>query len=261
MTDEILRTGAEHIPIPYDLLADQAVSPVAVRVYGVISSLVGATDVASVRTTVCEVLGVSEGTWTRYVKELREAGWLSVERGGGGRPSSYYVHSMAGIGPSESDDSGGPERADVTGLPLAFSDASLQQEEEQEQSPPPEKTWDPEVVRLCELLADLYQANGNKRPNPNQEWWRESCRRLLTIDGPDGSGWSPKQVETIIRWALNDDFWQGNIRSMPKLRKQFDTLRARRNLDLTRRQREEQRHRAERTDADWMARTTPEVPE
>jgi hypothetical protein len=89
-----------------------------------------------------------------------------------------------------------------------------------------------DVVRLCTLLADLYHGNGNTRPNPNQKAWYRDMRLLLTKDGPEGTGWAPDRVETIIRWALADSFWQDNIRSVPKLRKQFDVLRGRRNQDL-----------------------------
>jgi hypothetical protein len=88
------------------------------------------------------------------------------------------------------------------------------------------------VVRLCHLLADLYHELGNTKPNPDQKAWYKDCRLLLTKDGPDGKGWTPKQVEVVMRWALADSFWKTNIRSMPKLRQQFDTLRMRRNEEL-----------------------------
>jgi hypothetical protein len=55
----------------------------------------------------------------------------------------------------------------------------------------------------------------------------------MTKDGPDGDGWSPERIETIIRWSQANEFWQSNILSMPKLRKQFDQLRMRRNAELT----------------------------
>lgn len=97
----------------------------------------------------------------------------------------------------------------------------------------PDDDPDPEVVRLCTLLADLYHELGNTRPNPDQKSWYREARLLLTKDGPKGSGWTPKQVEVIMRWALEDPFWKTNIRSMPKLRQQFDTLRMRRNETLT----------------------------
>jgi len=43
--------------------------------------------------------------------------------------------------------------------------------------------------------------------------------RLHNIDG-----FNYKQIEWIIRWATQDSFWKQNIRSVNKLRKQFDNL-------------------------------------
>jgi hypothetical protein len=91
---------------------------------------------------------------------------------------------------------------------------------------------DPEVVRLCELLADLYHELGNTRPNPHQKGWYREMRLLMTKDGPDGKGWDAAKIEVIIRWALAHHFWKTNIRSAPKLREQFDRLRMQRNGEL-----------------------------
>lgn len=98
--------------------------------------------------------------------------------------------------------------------------------------PSPDDDPSPEVLILCGLLADLYHDLGNKRPNPNQKSWYRECRLLMTKDGADEKGYTFKQIETIIRWALADSFWKTNIRSMPKLRAQFDTLRMRRNEEI-----------------------------
>lgn len=91
--------------------------------------------------------------------------------------------------------------------------------------PSKDDTPDPEVVRLCHLLADLYHANGNTRPNPDQKAWYRECRLLLTKDGPDGTGWPVEKVENVMRWGLAHQFWKTNLRSMPKFRYQFDTVR------------------------------------
>lgn len=109
------------------------------------------------------------------------------------------------------------------------------------------------VERLCALLADLYQELGNKRPNPFQKSWYTSMRLLLTKDGAEETGYTPGQVEAIIRWALNDEFWQTNIRSAPTLRKQFDQLRGKRNADIAKRKRTEGTKDSE--DTSWMARS------
>ncbi len=77
----------------------------------------------------------------------------------------------------------------------------------------------PEAVRLCELLADLIEANGTKRPNVTKTWLT-ACERLIRIDER-----TPERIERAIRWCQADPFWRSNILSMPKLRDHYPALR------------------------------------
>lgn len=81
----------------------------------------------------------------------------------------------------------------------------------------------PEAHDLCALLADLIETRTGERPKVGQKWL-DAARLLLTEDGPDGRGYSPKQVEYLIRWSQADEFWRSNILSMPKLREKRLTL-------------------------------------
>lgn len=72
----------------------------------------------------------------------------------------------------------------------------------------------------CGHLADWMQRNGNKRPTVTKEWLA-SARRLREIDGR-----THEQIMACIDWCQRDEFWQGNIHSMPTLRRQYDKLRA-----------------------------------
>lgn len=76
-----------------------------------------------------------------------------------------------------------------------------------------------DVERLCARLADRIAANGSKRPRVTRKW-RTSARLLLDIDGR-----TVEQVERAIDWCQADDFWRGNVLSMPKLREKYDQLR------------------------------------
>lgn len=76
-----------------------------------------------------------------------------------------------------------------------------------------------DVEQACTLLADLIVANGSKRPTITDRW-RTSARLLLDKDGR-----SLEQVLAAIRWCQDDDFWRGNVMSMPKLREKYDQLR------------------------------------
>lgn len=85
-----------------------------------------------------------------------------------------------------------------------------------------------DVESLCVLLADLVERNGSKRPKITQGW-RDAARRMIDIDGRD-----PVKAEALIRWCQADEFWRGNILSMPKFRAQYDRLRLRAIADWER---------------------------
>jgi hypothetical protein len=76
-----------------------------------------------------------------------------------------------------------------------------------------------DVELVCRHLVKRMVGNGHKRP-PITKGWRESARLLIDRDH--------RSVENIIKaidWAHDSDFWKPNIKSMPKLRAQYDTLR------------------------------------
>jgi hypothetical protein len=77
----------------------------------------------------------------------------------------------------------------------------------------------PDVDRICQHLADRVEGNGSKRPVVNQRW-RTAARLLLDADGR-----TEQQVIDCIDWCQKHHFWLRNIRSMEKLREQYDRLR------------------------------------
>ena len=91
-------------------------------------------------------------------------------------------------------------------------------------APPPR----PEVAALCDLLADLVEANGSKRPTVTAKW-HDAARLMIDRDNRE-----PEQVAQVIRWAQASTFWQANVMSMPKLREKFDTLRLQADRDSER---------------------------
>ncbi len=78
---------------------------------------------------------------------------------------------------------------------------------------------DPDTEAECDLLADLIERNGSKRPRVTKAW-RESSRLLREVDGR-----THEQVMTCIQWCQADEFWRGNVLSMPKLREKYDQMR------------------------------------
>jgi hypothetical protein len=76
-----------------------------------------------------------------------------------------------------------------------------------------------DVERICLRLAMRMVENGCKRPAITNRW-RESARLMLDRDGR-----TEEQINTAIDWCQRDEFWRGNILSIPKLRAQYEKLR------------------------------------
>lgn len=84
-----------------------------------------------------------------------------------------------------------------------------------------EPEFSEEVINLCEHLADWITRNGNRKPTIGKNW-KQAIDRLIRIDG-----YTSDQIRQVINWSQQDEFWQGNILSAAKLRKQFDQLKNR----------------------------------
>jgi len=72
---------------------------------------------------------------------------------------------------------------------------------------------------MTDLLFTLMKENYSFIKNEPCEKDYCEMNRLSRIDG-----WDYKQIEYIIRWSQQDEFWRQNIRSVSKLRKQFSQL-------------------------------------
>jgi hypothetical protein len=81
------------------------------------------------------------------------------------------------------------------------------------------RTYGDENYQACNLLADLIQTNGSRKPAVTNKWLSD-MERLHRIDQ---RSW--EQITKAIEWCQADDFWRGNIMSPGKLRKQYDQLR------------------------------------
>jgi len=76
-----------------------------------------------------------------------------------------------------------------------------------------------DVDRICDHLARLVAENGSKAPTVTARW-RDSARLMLDRDGR-----TEQEIHGAIDWCQADEFWRGNILSLPKLREKYDQLR------------------------------------
>jgi hypothetical protein len=74
-----------------------------------------------------------------------------------------------------------------------------------------------EVERLCNYLAGWIERNDskNRRPEVGQAWL-DNMRRIIEIDN-----FTVEQVKEVIKWTQEHEFWQDQIKSPFKLRKQL----------------------------------------
>ena len=73
-----------------------------------------------------------------------------------------------------------------------------------------------------QLAQQLFDAILTRKPDfkrPDLSRWAAHIDRLIRIDKRD-----PRRIGEIIAWCQADDFWQNNILSTDKLRKQWDRL-------------------------------------
>jgi hypothetical protein len=96
-------------------------------------------------------------------------------------------------------------------------DAPSDADFESDDVPPIEPRED--VERVCRHLQQRMVENGYVKPAITNRW-REAARLLLDRDKR-----TEAQVIAAIDWAQNHEFWRANIKSLPKLRTQYDTLR------------------------------------
>ena len=73
--------------------------------------------------------------------------------------------------------------------------------------------------RLSNLLYSLILERNPKQKEPNFQKWADYIRKTIYIDKR-----TPNEIEVAIKWCQQDNFWQNNILSTEKLRKQYDQI-------------------------------------
>lgn len=74
-------------------------------------------------------------------------------------------------------------------------------------------------VRLAALLFEKILSRNPNHKKPNIQSWAKDINLMIRIDKR-----TPEDIRRVIEWCQNHTFWQSNILSTEKLRKQFDQL-------------------------------------
>ncbi len=75
-------------------------------------------------------------------------------------------------------------------------------------------------VRMAQLLFSLIQNRNPGHKKPDMEKWAIHVDRMIRLDNR-----SIEDIEKIIKWCQEDEFWQNNILSTVKLRDKYDQLK------------------------------------
>jgi hypothetical protein len=74
-------------------------------------------------------------------------------------------------------------------------------------------------IYLCDLLkSKILENNPKARVNNGMGWYRECSIMLINEQR------TKEDIESVIIWCQQDNFWKSNILSMKKLREKFDQL-------------------------------------
>ena len=74
-------------------------------------------------------------------------------------------------------------------------------------------------IRLSELLLEKILSRNPNFKRPDLQSWAKGVDSMIRLDKR-----TPEDIRRIIEWCQDDTFWQNNILSITKLRKQFDQL-------------------------------------
>ena len=85
-------------------------------------------------------------------------------------------------------------------------------------------------LEIAHLIFDGVRQLQPHAKEPPWQTWANEVRLLRERDGPDRT---PEGIRLLFAWANQDQFWRTNILSPQKLRKQWDTLTAKRNQGAT----------------------------
>lgn len=78
---------------------------------------------------------------------------------------------------------------------------------------------DSQYMKAAVYLFEKIKERLPNKKEPDFQNWADEVRKTVELDGVP-----IERYKQVLDWSQNDDFWQANILSTNKLRKQFDTI-------------------------------------
>lgn len=230
--------------VPNWMVRDESFDIYDLAVYTALASHTGPGGVRPSQTTLAREARCSKRKVVEVVQRLADRGVLQIVKrrrkgsgiGSGGSLTNGYV--LTPHGPLAEDDEIASPDESAHGAPrdlkrvhpttdesaqrskpyLSIEEEPVEEEKSDVASDTLPSRYSSDVVRLCDLLAEKVAENGHRVGTVGVTWWA-ACDRLMRLDK-----YSAEQIEWMILWSTSDEFWAGNIQSMPTLRAKFSKL-------------------------------------
>ncbi len=230
--------------MPNWMVRDESFDIYDIAVYTALASHTGPGGVRPSQATLAKEARCSRRKVIEVVQHLADRGVLQIVKrrrkgsgnGGGGSLTNGYI--LTPHGPlSDDDEIASPEEsahgahspvkrvhptteesAQDSKPYLSIEEEPVEEEKSDLASELLPSRFSGDVTRLCDLLAEKVRANGHKVGVVGVTWWA-ACDRLMRLDH-----YTVQQIEWMIHWSTSDEFWAGNIQSMPTLRAKFSKL-------------------------------------
>lgn len=118
-------------------------------------------------------------------------------------------------------------QGDTESVPITDTTSSRPRSEKSPSNTNTDTNTDTNTIIRQKLASLLLQKIRERKPDfrkPNLKQWAKHIDAMIRIDKR-----KPETIEKVIIWCQADDFWQNNILSVEKLRKQFDRLELQKN--------------------------------
>ena len=172
--------------------------------------------IASNKTIGAEV-GITPGSASNSISDLRKAGWISIEFDKNNQRGKITPLLQIIVPPHSTMDP--PPLANV---PPLHSPMDIEYNREyNKKSIGREKELPPFATQLSKRLFKWIEKNYPDREHNEKyaEKWAASIEKIHRIDKHPID-----RIKDVIDWSQQDDFWHQNIKSGDTLRKQFDRL-------------------------------------
>ena len=187
---------------------------------------------------IAKLCGISVKTSQRCIKLLESHSLISVDRRNEKRTKTRNVYRLNGDSQSLSKDNASGEMATHSRLDSDSQSPEIathsrpkktnrrRLKKKTKSSCPKTKFSDEDMATAKFIFSKIQQINPDHKP-PNFTTWANDIRLMRERDGrPDA------EIRDLFAWTNADEFWQSNILSPAKLRKQWDTLTIKRKNEF-----------------------------